>query len=411
MAAPDPWEVLRFSTSELSTHAVQALLSAFETNPLMTRTQLAHLVRALHAEYGRAASAATADTITATRGQAGRLDLPAPRALDVIGLAQSSGIAGYALAGSDPARRAAVSVDRLVRGAQRQTVYEATARAGTAFARVPRPGACAFCLMLASRGAVYTKDTVLRTTTRARSRAGQSYHDHCHCQAQEVLSADDVPPIVAGLHEQWKRLSAESSTGVATLDQWRAHVHASRVEEAAARKAAQRESIVVRGPQKVGRAERRRGGPDEQEWARRQAALVSDTSGEDLYPHEIEFLETFEGLGERATWIPRAPHDPIRGRRPTNDFVWLTNGGVPAELKACSDNYGKIRALISRAVRKAREQDVVKDTFVIDITPYRLSPKLRAQLERYNVRNPDNTITSLWVMSGGQMHEISLLRA
>ena len=35
MAAPDPWEVLRFSTSEFSTHAVQALLSAFETNPLM----------------------------------------------------------------------------------------------------------------------------------------------------------------------------------------------------------------------------------------------------------------------------------------------------------------------------------------------------------------------------------------
>ncbi|MDO5033071.1 hypothetical protein [Corynebacterium sp.] len=37
----------------------------------------------------------------------------------------------------------------------------ASLKAGTSYARVPEPGTCAFCLMLGSRGAVYTKETVL----------------------------------------------------------------------------------------------------------------------------------------------------------------------------------------------------------------------------------------------------------
>jgi len=62
MTGLDPWEALRFSINELSARAVQVLLAAFETDPLMTRAQLADLIRALHAEYGRAASSATAAT-------------------------------------------------------------------------------------------------------------------------------------------------------------------------------------------------------------------------------------------------------------------------------------------------------------------------------------------------------------
>lgn len=420
MTGLDPWEALRFSINELSARAVQVLLAAFETDPLMTRAQLADLIRALHAEYGRAASSATADTLISVRGAADRLDLPAPRVLDVIGLAQARGVAGYALAGEDPARRAAVSVDRLVRGAQRRTVYEATAAAGTGFARVPRPGACAFCLMLASRGAVYSKDTVLRTTSRARAGAGQSYHDNCHCQAQEVLSPDDVPPIVAGLHEQWKRLAAQSPGGTATLDQWREHVHSRRLDEAAAdagspstgSTAPEPSAAEARRPRRrIARTERRRGGPDEAEWARRQAALASDTSGEALYPHEIEFLEAMEALGEKVRWIPRSPYIPGQGRAPTNDFVWLTNENTVTELKATTPNYGKIRNLIQPAVRKAREKGVVKDSFVIDLGLHRLTPKLRGQLELYNIRNPDNRVARMWVMARGELTEIDLARA
>lgn len=45
------------------------------------------------------------------------------------------------------------------------------------WARVAEPGACAFCRMLATRGAVYTEDTVLRTF------GGLRYHRHCKCRA------------------------------------------------------------------------------------------------------------------------------------------------------------------------------------------------------------------------------------
>jgi hypothetical protein len=45
--------------------------------------------------------------------------------------------------------------------------------------RIPLPGACDFCLILATRGAVYrTKEAALLTA------AGQPYHNHCRCRAQ-----------------------------------------------------------------------------------------------------------------------------------------------------------------------------------------------------------------------------------
>ena len=47
MTGLDPWEALRFSINELSAHAVQVLLAAFETDPLMTRAQLADLISRL----------------------------------------------------------------------------------------------------------------------------------------------------------------------------------------------------------------------------------------------------------------------------------------------------------------------------------------------------------------------------
>jgi hypothetical protein len=45
------------------------------------------------------------------------------------------------------------------------------------YRRVPSVGACAFCLTLASRGAVYTQDTVLRRAD------GGGYHENCRCTA------------------------------------------------------------------------------------------------------------------------------------------------------------------------------------------------------------------------------------
>jgi hypothetical protein len=59
----------------------------------------------------------------------------------------------------------------------RETVIQAAHKDGAGYARVPEPGACKFCLMLASRGFVYSKDSV-----------GQSkkFHGKCRCNPMPV---------------------------------------------------------------------------------------------------------------------------------------------------------------------------------------------------------------------------------
>lgn len=151
---------------------------------------------------------------------------------------------------------------------------------------------------------------------------------------------------------------------------------------------------------------------------RRQRRLRSDLSDlapapgltqEVLESHEIDFLERFEARGERARWIRKDP-----GRRSTNDFVWLTRGETVCELKCTATKYSSIRGHIQKAVLSARDNHgVVKDVFVIDLGPYRLSEKLRRQLSRYNANVKDGRIRRLFVMSGdgAQLEEINLASA
>jgi hypothetical protein len=65
----------------------------------------------------------------------------------------------------------------------RQTIIEAvkTDRQAKGWARVPEAGACSFCLLLATRGAVY----------KSKASAGGSKfktHDHCHCHVEPTFS-------------------------------------------------------------------------------------------------------------------------------------------------------------------------------------------------------------------------------
>jgi hypothetical protein len=150
-----------------------------------------------------------------------------------------------------------------------------------------------------------------------------------------------------------------------------------------------------------------RGGADEPEWKRRQAALKSSIpAGEALYPQEIEFLERFEERGERARWIAR----DRASQKSTNDFVWLTNDELVCELKTKSDSYSSIKKTIHTAVLGAKKHDVVKDVFVVDLGARKLSDKLRRQLSLYNSRVEQGQIRRLFVMSddGRSFEEISL---
>lgn len=109
------------------------------------------------------------------------------------------------------------AAQRYVSQGARDTIYEATRGAGTQYARVPRPDACAFCLMLGSRGAVYASEfTATRTTGRSTARsgrpAGEKYHDNCRCDPMEIRedNAHELPEINTQLAQLWADSKARS---------------------------------------------------------------------------------------------------------------------------------------------------------------------------------------------------------
>jgi hypothetical protein len=68
-----------------------------------------------------------------------------------------------------------------------------------AWARVPEPGACSFCALLATRGAVYKKDT-----------AGFKAHDHCKCHVEPVFGKYEPTAEI----RQWEADYAAATKGV-----------------------------------------------------------------------------------------------------------------------------------------------------------------------------------------------------
>ena len=110
---------------------------------------------------------------------------------------------------------------------------------GVRFARVPTGiETCTFCVMLASRGAVY----------HTRKSAGEFRHFHRHCDCKVVPGFEDDPDaeLVEGvrpkelrdLHAQLKEIDADSSLTGAQRDAVKSLIasgHASGVEEAMAR--------------------------------------------------------------------------------------------------------------------------------------------------------------------------------
>jgi hypothetical protein len=219
----DGWIEHAFKVERISEEAVTDLLRAIRNSPTMTRAQLRSILQALNDQWGALAAQDAADTMVLERQERGQDSLPTPIPQTVVTEEMADALAGYALAGEDwqaTLERAAVGLDRTVRNASRQTVFEGAKSAGSRYARVPKVGACAFCLMLASRGAVYYEDTVTRTKN------GERYHDHCHCEGREILDDSQVPEFNRRLQEQWYRTRAEvgevwsDGSRHLTLPQW-----------------------------------------------------------------------------------------------------------------------------------------------------------------------------------------------
>src|ERR1044072_7320360 len=95
-------------------------------------------------------------------------------------------------------KKAEAVTQKLVADAGRDTVREAVRRDrhATGWARTAALGACAFCKMLATRGAVYEKDT-----------ADFRAHDGCHCGAVPIFRGQRFE--LSDKAKEWERLYRE----------------------------------------------------------------------------------------------------------------------------------------------------------------------------------------------------------
>jgi hypothetical protein len=185
---------------------------------------LPHLIAAVAAlvnRYGQASAGVAADYYDAARAAAGipgRFTVqlaPAPGHDEVDANVRW---ATRDLWGPQPDLPAAPSVsvraaDNLALSAGRLTVEDAVKadRKARGWARVPEPGACSFCVMLATRGAVYkSAETAGVAGGRQASRlASEPYHDHCRCHIEPVFTAYEPTAQI----REWEALWAKSTAG------------------------------------------------------------------------------------------------------------------------------------------------------------------------------------------------------
>lgn len=93
---------------------------------------------------------------------------------------------------------------RLVLDVGRRTIIDNTHRDRHAkgWARIPEPGCCYFCALLATRGAVYKEQP-----------AGFKAHDHCKCHAEPVFTAYEPSAQI----REWQALYRDKVQGGSDL--------------------------------------------------------------------------------------------------------------------------------------------------------------------------------------------------
>ncbi|MBV7294921.1 hypothetical protein KRX51_03180 [Corynebacterium sp. TAE3-ERU12] len=181
--------------------------------------------------YGEEAAYTAVDTLILNRSLEDELMfLPTPEAAEVAKVQQLRGTLRWAVHSSIEdglmnraliRRKLEGAIARLVLQPARQTVEKNTKRDGTRYARIPEPGACSFCLMLASRGAVYSRDKVTMSDM-------SKYHDNCRCLGIEAPQATDedpfagLPPVNRQLRDMWdSRVAVDGMSPAERKTLWR----------------------------------------------------------------------------------------------------------------------------------------------------------------------------------------------
>ncbi|MFC6353925.1 hypothetical protein ACFP6B_08505 [Rothia nasimurium] len=264
---------------------------------------------------------------------------------------------------------------------------------------------CAFCIVLASRGPVYSSQHHASSTSSKRwDKEGRqwanSYHDNCDCLVVPVYDSENWAGKAQAdkLYKIYEEVTREAVAGGKNITEGNDKLKAF--------------SDYLRDLKKDGKEleypaldelDEIQSVSDETKKPTKTPVLKSVIPpGEKLESHEIEFLKRFEAHGQTAHWIANDTVLPGVGLIPANDFHWVEKGYQPTELKSSKNQYGTIANRIRKAVGGAKKHEfkVVKENFVIDLGEYHLTPKLYNQLRNYNKNNPENTIRSLWVMHG-----------
>lgn len=184
------------------------------------------LTRDITVVYGELAAVSAADWYDEVRRETqtpGRFRASPSRPVPAD---QSDAMVRWAVAplwAADPSRvrtllRLAAGTARLVRKPARDTVAENAGREGIRYARQPQSGACAFCLMLATRDD-YTSEraaSVVGDRPRGTRSPGEQFHDNCRCQPVPIRLDSDFPDINRRLRDEWDQVTAGQS------DQWAA---------------------------------------------------------------------------------------------------------------------------------------------------------------------------------------------
>lgn len=102
------------------------------------------------------------------------------------------------------------ALSSMVMGASSDTMRANGTREMVGFQRMPRPGCCAFCGMLASRGADYSDEAAAggKVTYRSggKSWTGTASHDYCHCVVMPVYSGSEMADLAEKTEAQYTKL-------------------------------------------------------------------------------------------------------------------------------------------------------------------------------------------------------------
>lgn len=235
------WDRHDKELAALTKMATEDLVTLIRKYPSAGVEDIQLFMKGLSDKYGKQAAASAFQAIRNSREAYDLWDLlELPVVMDPATAEQVHAATAWALqtkkipggaSGAESLHRLVGVLVRLVNQPARDTVRESALRAGVAWARVPTAKACAFCLMLSSRGAVYESKTVALAASGGRgSRSeGDPYHDNCNCRAIESYSDADLPQIVRDLQDEWYEVTDKAvGSGEKQRAAWDRHVKETR---------------------------------------------------------------------------------------------------------------------------------------------------------------------------------------